>query len=71
MAVKCARLRLNEALSGIKESFVNGLRAAIPEPHASLAAGLIIGSREGLPDDIKESFKRTGLSHIVLFPAIT
>lgn len=36
-----------------------------PEPHASLLAGLLIGSRRGIPHDLTDDFKITGLTHLV------
>lgn len=35
------------------------------EPEASLAAGLILGSRKGLPAALGEAFKTLGLTHII------
>ena len=49
----------------VKKKFLNRLNAIMPEPQASLLAGLLVGSRQGIPDDINEDFKRTGLSHII------
>ena len=37
----------------------------IPEPHTSLLAGLLTGSRRGLPKALLLDFNRTGLSHII------
>lgn len=37
----------------------------LPEPHASLLAGLLTGSRVGLPREIADAFRVAGLSHIV------
>jgi len=49
----------------LKKKFLNRLNAIMPEPQASLLAGLLVGSRQGIPDDVNEDFKRTGLSHII------
>lgn len=35
------------------------------EPQASLMAGILIGSRRGIPDQIMEQFNITGLTHII------
>lgn len=37
----------------------------LPEPHASLLAGITLGSRSGLSEDVLEDFKETGTMHIV------
>lgn len=36
-----------------------------PEPGASLLAGLLTGSRKGLPQTISDDFRTTGISHII------
>ncbi|MBI2444050.1 MAG: ComEC/Rec2 family competence protein [Candidatus Magasanikbacteria bacterium] len=36
-----------------------------PEPESSLVAGLLYGSRSGLPPEVMENFNRTGLTHII------
>jgi len=41
-----------------------GLERALPEPHASLAKGLLLGQKV-LSDEIEEDFRRVGLSHIL------
>ena len=37
----------------------------LPEPPASFLGGLLWGAKKGLPEDILENFKRTGVSHII------
>jgi len=36
-----------------------------PEPDSSLMAGVLYGSRSGMPQDLIDNFTRTGVSHIV------
>ena len=36
-----------------------------PEPHASFLAGLLTGSRRGIPDHLLKSFNIVGLTHII------
>jgi len=36
-----------------------------PEPGASLLAGLLTGSRKGLPQTVSDDFRTTGISHII------
>ena len=38
---------------------------SISEPHASLLAGILIGSRQGLPQELVSGFNITGITHIV------
>ncbi|MDO8468895.1 MAG: ComEC/Rec2 family competence protein [Candidatus Peribacter sp.] len=53
------------ALFWLKQHFETRLNRLFPEPHASLAAGLLTGSRRGIPKHLSESFMRSGLTHIV------
>lgn len=48
-----------------RESVEAQINALFPEPHAALLTGLLTGVRRGLPDDILEDFRRTGLTHIL------
>ncbi|MCC6382212.1 MAG: DNA internalization-related competence protein ComEC/Rec2 [Dehalococcoidia bacterium] len=41
------------------------LERSLPEPEASLAAGIGFGQDGGLPDDLYEEFRAAGLAHIV------
>lgn len=41
------------------------LQALLPEPHASLLVGILLGSRTGLPPEVAEAFSRSGTSHIL------
>ncbi|MCF7846111.1 MAG: ComEC family competence protein [Candidatus Peribacteraceae bacterium] len=48
-----------------KKSFEEKINQIFPEPAASLEAGLLIGSRRGIPDVVLEDFNTTGLTHII------
>jgi competence protein ComEC len=54
------------ALARVKHLFVDGIRATLPEPHASLAGGIVIGGKSGLGNELKEQFMRSGLIHMVV-----
>lgn len=41
------------------------IEALLTEPHASLLAGLLLGTRSGMSKDLAEDFKTTGLTHLV------
>ena len=49
-----------------KEYFIEGLRSALPEPHSSLAAGLLVGSKQGLGEELLNDFTTVGLVHVVV-----
>lgn len=50
---------------GIKQTFEAQINRSLPEPHASFMAGLLTGSRKGIPEDVLEVFQITGLTHII------
>lgn len=52
-------------LFNFKSSFENRLGQIFAEPYASFMAGLILGSRKGISEDLMNDFNTTGLSHIV------
>jgi competence protein ComEC len=52
-------------LYSIRKTFERSLNQIYPEPEASFAAGLILGSRRGLPESLTESMRATGTSHLV------
>lgn len=50
----------------VKRVGTNALSAALPEPHASLASGLILGGKQGLGSELLNAFTVAGLVHIVV-----
>lgn len=54
------------ALARVKHMFVTGIRAALPEPYASLAGGVVIGGKSGLGNELKDAFIRSGLIQIIV-----
>jgi len=56
---------LMSAVLKIKAKVVNVVGQIMPEPQASFLGGLLWGAKKGLPDDILENFKRTGVTHII------
>ncbi len=41
------------------------IREAVPSPEGDVLQALILGEKEGIPEDIIENFNRTGVSHIL------
>lgn len=64
-----AQIRLIErSESGVNEfrrRFMAGMLSALPEPMASFGAGLLIGQRSTLPDNVSDELSAVGLTHIV------
>lgn len=54
-----------KTLYSLKSRFESQINRLYPEPHASFMAGLLTGSRRGIPDDLLEAFNTTGLTHII------
>jgi len=52
-------------LLSLKRTFEDRINMLYGEPEASFMAGLLTGSRKGIPADLTEAFAVTGLSHIV------
>lgn len=57
--------RDQSVINSIRRKFIVGLQNALPEPMASLAAGILIGQRSTLPEDFNEQLTKVGLIHIV------
>src|SRR5262249_10945273 len=53
------------ALAAARERFTGALAAALPEPQAALAAGLLGGTGRGLPADLRDEMAKTGTLHLV------
>jgi competence protein ComEC len=49
-----------------RHAFLNALSRALPEPHASLAGGLVAGGKQGLGSALLDAFVVSGLVHIVV-----
>lgn len=50
----------------VREVFIKGLSRSLPEPYASLGAGITVGAQEGLGTEVSEKFRTTGLTHVVV-----
>ncbi|MCE9643770.1 ComEC family competence protein [Candidatus Parcubacteria bacterium] len=57
---------LRQKLYAIKNAFLEALARVLPEPESTLLAGLLLGSQGALPQEVQDSFRIAGLSHIVV-----
>lgn len=48
-----------------KRFFLERINAVLPEPHAALLGGILLGARESLPAELRDDLRRTGTIHIV------
>jgi len=49
----------------IKKIVLEQIRTILPEPHAGFLNGLLFGSKDGLPEDVLENFRISGITHII------
>lgn len=49
----------------VKNYFLGLINRLLPEPHASFLAGILLGSRKGIAENLMEAFSRTGVTHII------
>jgi competence protein ComEC len=57
--------RFAEWLVGLRVDMSRRIRAVLPGAEGAVAAALISGERTGIPDEIDEIFRITGLSHVL------
>lgn len=53
------------AIIGLRSRLAQGIGDSLPEPEASLAIGILLGSRSQLPADLKQDMHTTSTSHMV------
>lgn len=53
-------------LYSLKRGFVGNLEKVLGEPHSALAAGLVVGEKSALGNDLLNDFRTVGLIHIVV-----
>jgi competence protein ComEC len=53
-------------LFGFKEAFLSRVERVVPEPHAALLGGLVVGAQESLGDELLEDLRDVGIIHIVV-----
>lgn len=49
----------------IKNAFIGNLNQTISEPESSLLSGILLGAKSSIDDETAESFRISGLSHVV------
>ena len=57
--------KIFSTLFALKATFEAQTNRLYPEPHASFMAGLLTGSRKGIPEHLMQDFNTTGLTHII------
>jgi len=59
-------INVRAILFALKRGFVANLERVLGEPHAALAAGLVVGEKSALGKELLEDFRTVGLIHIVV-----
>lgn len=54
-----------ELLFELRNRISQALDTALPEPQSSLAQAILLGKRSTMPDELNQSFFRTGTTHII------
>jgi len=62
---KIAISGLYKKIFGLKNKFESAINKSISEPNASFINGILLGSRQNIPEEIKEAFNKTGTTHIL------
>lgn len=57
---------ISNFLFGIRERFEEKLKSILPEPHSSLANGMILGNEGVLEESVLGAFKKSGTIHILV-----
>lgn len=58
--------RIVSAILNVKQLYVRGLHAALPEPEASLAGGITVGDKRSIGGRLSDVFQSVSLIHIVV-----
>lgn len=57
---------IKEKLFIFKKIITNQIKKILPEPESSLLAGILIGAKEDMGQDLLDEFRKTGIIHIVV-----
>ena len=53
------------AILNLKQTVQNSIAQALPEPHAGLLTGILLGNERGISPELAQAFNRVGAAHIV------
>ncbi|MEK6192327.1 MAG: ComEC/Rec2 family competence protein [Chloroflexota bacterium] len=56
---------LADSFGSVRRWLLDGLVTTVPEPEASLGAGILLGVRAGIDPAVRDAFAVAGLSHVV------
>jgi competence protein ComEC len=59
------KIGLYQKIFLLKNKFENAVNKSVSEPNAAFINGILLGSRQNIPDSLKEAFNETGTIHIL------
>ncbi|MBI2674689.1 MAG: ComEC family competence protein [Candidatus Yanofskybacteria bacterium] len=59
------KISLYKKIFLVKKSFESAVSRSISEPNAAFINGILLGSRQNIPDSLTEAFNKTGTTHIL------
>lgn len=65
-AVLVDQSQTSNILITLKENLVGFWQRTLPEPHASLVAGIVLGYKSSLSQEFRDALRSTGTSHVVV-----
>lgn len=63
---KLIKVKRGDLFYNFREKLVLFYQKTLPEPHSSLVAGMVLGSKSSLPYSFWEKLKKTGTAHVVV-----
>jgi len=60
-----SRIYLYEKIFSLRNNFERAVKRSVAEPAASYIGGILLGSRQDMPPDVKEAFRQTSTTHIL------
>ncbi len=64
-AFEKARLSIFRPIFNIKNRFEKSVGTSIASPNSAYINGILLGSRQNIPDSLRKDFNRTGTSHVL------
>ncbi len=62
---EAGKIGLYKKIFGFKNKFESVVNRSISEPNASFINGILLGSRQNIPEEMREAFNKTGTTHIL------
>lgn len=60
-----SKINLYKVIFNLKNKFELAVSKSVSEPNASFINGILLGSRQNIPDKLKDAFNETGTTHIL------